>query len=207
MKYVLAFATSFAAVLLVAAILRAAVLSRDSAPADLPQNSQSSAHQHEAPANQPAPKPENHAQHTPPLEKPAEVAALGNESDPVSGAKLEGTPVLLEHKHWQIGFASEDTRKRFEKNPMRYYAKLSLEPTTDGRLLQVDGSRYERALAADCPIMGGEIDPEGEVFILHRGFKIHFCCWSGCADEFLANAAKHYAHYGLIERDGKLVRK
>ena len=58
-----------------------------------------------------------------------------------------------------------------------------------------------------CPIMGGEIDPEGDVFILHRGFKVYFCCWSGCADEFLEDPSKHYAHYGLEEKDGKLVRK
>lgn len=207
MKYALAFATSFAAVLLVAAILRAAVLSRDAAPTNVPQARESSEHTHETPPDPQGPERADHSQHAPVPEKSAEVVVLGNGSDPVNGAKLEGTPLLLEHKQWRIGFASEETRKRFEKNPMRYYAKLSLEPTADGRLLKVDGQAYEKALAADCPIMGGEIDPEGEVFILHRGFKIYFCCWSGCADEFLANAAKHYAHYGLIEREGKLVRK
>lgn len=207
MKNVFAFATAFAALLLIGAIVRAAVLSRDAVPANTPQVDEHAAHQKDAPPPRQTPEPEDHSKHTPPPDKPAEMAALGNEIDPVSGAKLEGATVIGDHKQWRIGFASEETRKKFEKNPMRYFAKLSLEPTADGRLLKVDGSKYEKALASECPIMGGEIDPDGEVFILHRGFKIYFCCWSGCADEFLANAAKHYAHYGLIERDGKLVRK
>ena len=207
MKSVFAFAAAFAALLLIGAMVRSALLSRDVAPADAPQSNEHEAHEHRAPSPEQTPEPEDHSKHTPPPDNPADAAALGNESDPVSGAKLDGTPVLVEHKKWRIGFASEETRKKFEKNPMRYYAKLSFEPTADGRLLKVDGAKYEKALAAACPIMGGEIDPEGEVFILHRGFKFYFCCWSGCPDEFLVDARKHYAHYGLIERNGKLERK
>ena len=71
----------------------------------------------------------------------------------------------------------------------------------------MDASKYEKATAEKCAIMGGDIDPDGDVFILHRGFKVYFCCWSGCADEFMQDPSKHYAHYGLEEKDGKLVRK
>jgi len=207
MKSVFAFMTSFAAVLLVTAIVRGAILSRDERVEFVPASKQPRSHNHSTPEFNEAPPADNRAAPPESPVKPAEAVELGNDTDPVSGVKLGSAPAMLVHKSWRIGFESEANGRKFDKNPMRYYARLSLEPTTDGRLLKVDGSSFEKALASECPIMGGEIDPDGEVFIFHRGFKIYFCCWSGCPDEFLADAKKHYAHYGLVERDGKLVRK
>lgn len=218
MKYVLGGLTSFAAMLLLVALIRASVLSQDGAPAPASNKADHAGHE------QPPPKADEHAGHKmsntetkapdrepekapeKPVEKPAAVD-LGNATDPVTSAKLDDKKTVVEHKGWKIGFADEASSKKFLKNPTRYSAKLSLEIGADGKWTKVDASKYEKATAESCPIMGGDIDPEGDVFILHRGFKVYFCCWSGCPDEFLENPAKHYAHYGLVEKDGKLVRQ
>lgn len=215
MKNILGFATAFASVLLIAGIVRASLLSRDglTAPAK-------GGHAEHAPARQ-APddgkaggmnkgdgdkKADDSAAETP-SEEPSELKDLLNANDPVTGEKLADAKLVLEHKGWRINFANDDSRKKFEKNPNRFYAKLSLEPTSDGKLSVVDGSKYEKATAETCAIMGGDIDPDGDVFILHRGFKVYFCCWSGCADKFLKEPSRYYAHYGLEEKGGKLVKK
>jgi YHS domain-containing protein len=208
MRNILGFATAFAAALLLVGIVRASVLTKDGAVAPIADHSE-----HNKPQSQPEKKDEGgektDGDKKPverPVEKPAEIVDLGNENDPVTGEKLDETKVTLEHKSWRIGFAKDESKKKFEKNPVRYYAKLSLEPGKD-KLTKVDASKYEKATAEKCAIMGGDIDPDGEVYILHRGFKIYFCCWSGCADEFLKDPSKYYAHYGLEEKDGKLVKK
>lgn len=206
MRNILGFATAFAAALLVVGILRASVISNEAAPPPASEDHS----EHAQPQEKPEKKPEGDSGKKPeekPVEKPAAITDLGNETDPVTGEKIGEAKVTLEHKSWRINFAAEAGKKKFEKNPIRYYAKLSLEPTKEGKLLKVDASKYEKATAEKCAIMGGDIDPDGDVFILHRGFKVYFCCWSGCADEFMQDPAKHYAHYGLEEKDGKLVRK
>ncbi|MCC6572260.1 MAG: hypothetical protein IT462_00595 [Planctomycetes bacterium] len=207
MKYVLGGLTSFAAVLLVVALVRASVLSQDAAPPAANKTEQPKVDEHAG--HNAAEKTPEKAPEKSPEKAPVKVVAvdLGNEADPVSGAKLDDKKTVIEHKGWKIGFADEASSKKFLKNATRYSAKLSLEIGADGKWTKVDASKYEKATAETCPIMGGDIDPEGDVFILHRGFKFYFCCWSGCADEFLEDPAKHYAHYGLVEKDGKLVRK
>lgn len=213
MRHLLAGLAACATFLLLVALLRAAWMSRDALPHT---GTTHGAEQPSSQESQTGPTDvDEHAAHEvpePPIERkaeptPATVMDLGNRVDPVTGQELAANPIYLEHKGWRIGLADESTQKRFQKNPIRYYTPLSLEPTTEGKLLRVDPSGFEKALADECPIMGNPIDPDGKVYLLHRGFKIYFCCWSGCADEFLANPAKHYAHYGLIEKDGKLVRK
>ena len=148
-------------------------------------------------------------------EKPVEVPPaaqtacdLRNTNDPVTGEAIDPARDFTEtNRGFIFHFASEEARKKFKKNPVRYFAKLSLEPHTDGTAAVVDATNWPKAAPPTCGVMGGDIDPEGDVLILHRGFKVFFCCWSGCADEFLQNPNLYYDHYGLVERDGKLVKK
>jgi YHS domain-containing protein len=214
MRNVLGFATAFAFVLLVGGLIRAAALSRT----DTPTEGQQDQSQHEGHGVKDVPKQESKAEEpkkeepkkeAPKKEEPKPEAAkeLENTNDPVSGKAVGAKPVMLEHKGWKVRFESEANRDKFLKKPIRYYAPLSLEPAKDGKLLKVDASKYEKAAPATCAVMGGDIEPDGDVFILHRGFKVFFCCWSGCGDEFIADPAKYYDHYGLAEKDGKLVRR
>lgn len=137
------------------------------------------------------------------------ISNLANTTDPVTGAIVtDGDGVTLDHKGFRIRFASDDSKAKFEKKPIRYYAKLSLEPSKDDAVKKVDASTYQNsAPPEDCPFCAMPIDLEGDVYILHRGFKIFFGCWGGCYEKFLADPAKHYAAYGLMEKDGKLTRK
>lgn len=220
MRNVLGFATAFAFVLLVGGLIRAAALSRTP---DAPAEQQQDHSQHApGPGNQDKkeePKKEEPKKEEPKKEEPDKEGSkkeqpksepakeLENATDPISGKAVGDKPTVLEHKQWKVRFENEANRDKFLKKPIRYYAKLALEPAKDDKLLKVDASKYEKAAPATCGIMGGDIDPDGDVFILHRGFKVFFCCWSGCGDEFVADPAKYYDHYGLVEKDGKLVRK
>lgn len=214
MRNVMGFVTACAFMLLVGGLIRGAALSRVDAPTTKVQQDQGQHQGHGAdtPVQQPnaeEPKKAEPKTEEPKKDKPEPEAAkeLENANDPVSGKAAGDKPTVLEHKGWKIRFETEANRDKFLKKPIRYYATLSLEPTGDGKLLKVDPAGYEKAAPATCGIMGGDIDPDGDVFVLHRGFKVYFCCWSGCGDEFVANAAKYYDHYGLVEKDGKLVRK
>ena len=215
MRHVLEFATAFAFVLLVGGLIRAAALSRvPDAPAGQQQDHSQHAPEQGKEDKKEEPKKEALKTEEPKKEEPKKEEAkpdpakeLENATDPVSGKAVGDKPTAHEHKGWKIRFEGDANRDKFLKKPIRYYAKLSLEPTKDGKLLKVDASKYEKAAPATCGIMGGDIDADGDVFILHRGFKVFFCCWSGCADEFLADPAKYYDHYGLAEKDGKPVRK
>ncbi|MCC7509161.1 MAG: hypothetical protein IT464_07275 [Planctomycetes bacterium] len=212
MRNLLGFTAAFAFVFLVGGLIRAAALSRTSnnMPDQPQQESQHGAHEaanQEAGAEESTPeeaKKDDAKKEEPKADLPQE---LENVSDPVSGKAVGENPTVLEHKGWKIRFENGANRDKFLKKPIRYYAKLSLEPTKEGKLLKVDASKYEKAAPATCGIMGGDIDADGDVFILHRGFKVFFCCWSGCGDEFIADPAKYYDHYGLVEKDGKLVLK
>jgi hypothetical protein len=180
MKNALAALTAFAAMLLMGALARAAVASRDATPGNAPASAPTHNHAANAPANvEPGTGHKNHvvADNTPedPPPKETEFAELGNTLDPTSGAPLGAAPLSVQHKGWRIGLADEAGKTRFLKNPIRYYAKLSLEPVTGGNPIKVDGSKYEKALAEICPVMGNEIDPDADVFIFHRGWKVYFC--------------------------------
>lgn len=213
MRNILGFATALAFALLVGGLIRAAALSGQSEPEHQPQEDHSrhqSANLQDNPGEASKPTPEDkepQKQDPKPEPKPEPVLDLKNAGDPVSGKAVGEAPVVLEHKGWNIRFESEANRDKFLKKPVRYYASLSLEPGTGDKLLKVDASTYEKAAPATCGIMGGDIDPDGDVFVLHRGFKVYFCCWGGCGDEFVANPSKYYDHYGLVEKDGKLSRK
>lgn len=106
-----------------------------------------------------------------------------------------------------IHFADEDAVARFKRQPIRYLQRLELEKTPKGEVIKVDASTFKDPprMPQECPMMGGDITPEDEVYILHRGWRIYFCCWAGCADDFLEDPAAHYAVYGLEEKDGELV--
>jgi YHS domain-containing protein len=135
-----------------------------------------------------------------------ETIDLKNEKDPVSLKPVSS--VTAEYKGYLVHFESEATRARFERKPIKYLNMLSLEPRVDGGVFLVDASTYKDAVTEFCPFMPeSEVDPHGTVYLLHRGWKIFFCCWTGCGDYFLQDPAKAYDWYGLVERDGKLVRK
>ena len=52
---------------------------------------------------------------------------------------------------------------------------------------------------AECPMMGGDVDPEGEV-VVWEGQNIGFCC-DGCGDKFKAlSEEEKVAH--LIDNGG-----
>lgn len=130
---------------------------------------------------------------------------LNNEKDPVT-LKPAGA-VTLEYKGFIVRFESEATRAKFAKKPLKFLNMLGLEPHVDGSVERVDATTYQDAVTDLCPMMPeSEVDPHGTVYILHRGWKVFFCCWTGCGDKFMKSPAKYYDYYGLAERDGKLVR-
>jgi YHS domain-containing protein len=135
-----------------------------------------------------------------------ELIDLKNEKDPVT---LEPSKdVTLEYKGYLVHFESESAKAKFEKKPIKFLNSLSLEPRVDGSVFLVDVSDYQDAVTEFCPFMpDSEVDPHGSVYILHRGWKFYFCCWTGCGDYFMKNPAAAYGYYGLVERDGKLVKK
>jgi YHS domain-containing protein len=142
---------------------------------------------------------------TPPASKTPAVD-LHNDKDPVT-LKAPGT-ITLEYKGFIVHFESEATRAKFEKKPLKFLNMLDLEPHIDGSVEDVDAASYQDAITDKCPIMTeSEVDPHGTVYVLHRGWKFFFCCWSGCGDAFMKEPSKYYEFYGLVERDGKLVRK
>lgn len=141
--------------------------------------------------------------------RPSVITDLGNTRDPHTRKPIDqGTAVTAEYKGFRIHFESENTRQRFFKQPIRYLAELALEPRTDGSVVRVDSSKHVDRAPDLCPMMpDSSIDPHGTVFLLHRGYKFYFCCWTGCGDAFMQDPAKYYAYYGLAERDGALVLK
>jgi YHS domain-containing protein len=134
---------------------------------------------------------------------------LRNDKDPVdkSDIKEQGKFTKV-YYGFKVHFSSEANGQTFEKRPYRYLHYLSLEPIdADARVKKVDAANYIDAAPATCPVMGNEIDTEDEVYILHRGFRVYFCCWMGCWKKFLTEPTKYYDAYGLEEKDGKLVKK
>lgn len=135
-----------------------------------------------------------------------ELIDLKNDKDPVTLKPV--ADITFEYKGYLVHVESDATRDKFENKPIKYLNMLSLEPRADGSVLLVDASSYQDAVTDFCPVMTeSEVDPHGSVYLLHRGWKVFFCCWSSCGDEFLRDPAKFYDWYGLVERDGKLVRK
>ena len=135
-----------------------------------------------------------------------ELVDLANAKDPVS---LEPVgDVKAEYKGYLVHFENAASKEKFEKKPIKFLNMLSLEPRVDGSVVLVDASTYQDAVTGFCPFMPeSEVDPHGSVYLLHRGWKVYFCCWSGCGDKFMKNPADAYDWYGLVERDGKLMRK
>jgi YHS domain-containing protein len=135
-----------------------------------------------------------------------DLVDLKNTKDPVSLEPV-GT-VRAEYKGYLVHFESDATRARFERKPIKFLNMLSLEPGKDGSVSLVDASTYQDAVTEFCMFMPeSEVDPHGTVYLLHRGWKFYFCCWTGCGDKFMQDPAAAYDWYGLVERDGKLVRK
>lgn len=103
---------------------------------------------------------------------------LKNTVDPVSGDEVGADHDAHHHRVYHgflIHFASEDTGANFHRMPIRYLAKLDLEPTVDGEVIKVDASSYETPdLPDECPFCGMALNEEGDVYILHRNFKIFF---------------------------------
>jgi YHS domain-containing protein len=131
---------------------------------------------------------------------------LKNAKDPVSLAPVGA--VTLDYKGYTVHFESDATRAKFERKPIKFLNMLSLEPHVDGSVTLVDASSYQDAVTDFCPFMPeSEVDPHGSVYLLHRGWKFFFCCWTGCGDKFMQNPAAAYDWYGLVERDGKLVKR
>ncbi len=103
---------------------------------------------------------------------------LKNTVDPVSGEDVGDDHGAHHHRVYHgflIHFASEDTGAKFHRTPIRYLAKLELEPTVDGEVIKVDASSYETPdLPDECPFCSMPLDEEGDIYILHRNFKIFF---------------------------------
>lgn len=144
---------------------------------------------------------------TPPL-RTGEVVDLKNEKDPATLKPVATPAITVDYKGFRVHFESEKTRARFERKPLKYLNMLGLEPLVDGSVKQVDADSFEPLVTETCPVMvDSEVDPHGTVYLLHRGFKFYFCCWTGCGDAFMQEPAKYYDWYGVVEKDGKLVRK
>lgn len=168
-------------------------------------------------ANEAAPEG-GHAQHSKitfnwdELKPPApagEIVDLKNTKDPVTLKPIaEPGKVTVDYKGYRVHFESEATRAKFNRKSLKYLNSLSLEPQVDGSVKLVDATNWVDRVTETCPLMeGSEVDPHGTVYLLHRGFKIFFCCWTGCGDGFMQEPSKYYDWYGLVEKDGKLQLK
>lgn len=209
MKLVIAFVLSFAVVASAVALWRAGNPPEPESPAV------SHAHAEAEPA--PSRPAENaaqpaHAAHSPaanqPVAPPVEQATdLKNARDPVGDEEIRGGDEFSwVYKGFRVRFATERNRLKFQRNPVRFLQKLGLEMQGEA-LAQVDAAAYRDARPAVCPLMGNAIPGDSDVFILHRGWRIYFCCWEGCWEQFLAEPARYYDAYGLLEKDGQLVAK
>ena len=208
MRYALAFLAAFALLAGVAAFLRV----RGGAPAaeNTPHVSEP-----EPPHSEPndGKTGHEHADDKPESEPatpvPEGVTDLKNGRDPVTGAAISDAAAFTETwKGFLVHFADAASRDRHRQDPIRYSAKLDLAMEGPDDVKQVDPSTFRMSVLPDeCPFCGQELDPEGDVYILHRGFKIYFGCWMGCPTEFLKNPGEYYEDYGLAEHDGKLMLK
>lgn len=209
MKYAIAFVLSFVVAAGAGALWRARTpleaplpetRPTPAAPAPAPAPSAAPAHNHQA-----APPPANVPQPVlPPLTQATE---LKNTTDPVGGEPIRaGDDFSWVYKGFRVRFATERNRLKFQRNPVRYLQKLGLEMQGEA-LAQVDADSYRDARPAVCPLMGNEIPADSDVFILHRGWRIYFCCWEDCWEQFLAEPARYYDAYGLQEQGGQLVAK
>jgi len=138
-----------------------------------------------------------------------ELVDLKNTNDPVTLKPIEKPGVItVEYKGYRVHFETEATRAKFNRKSLKYLNSLSLEPRVDGSVKHVDAANWIDRAPDKCPFMeDSEIDPHGQVYLLHRGFKIFFCCWTGCGDGFMQDPSKVYDYYGLVEKDGKLQLK
>lgn len=138
-----------------------------------------------------------------------EIVDLKNTLDPVTRKPIaEPGKVTADYKGYRVHFESEATRARFTRKSLKYLNALSLEPQTDGSVKLVDATNWIDRVTETCPLMeGSEVDPHGTVYLLHRGYKIFFCCWTGCGDGFMQDPARYYDWYGLVEKDGRLQLK
>ncbi|MCA8916697.1 MAG: hypothetical protein KDB90_14990 [Planctomycetes bacterium] len=135
---------------------------------------------------------------------------LKNETDPVSGDKIgEDAKHSVVYHGFKVHFSEDKSIAKFKRRPIQYCAALGLERTTEGEIKKVDPDEFKDppTIAATCPIMGGDIVKEDGTYILHRGYRIYFCCWNGCWEKFLKEPSKYYGEYGLEEKDGKLQPK
>ncbi|MBZ0135445.1 MAG: hypothetical protein K8I27_03600 [Planctomycetes bacterium] len=134
---------------------------------------------------------------------------LKNKMDPVTDKGVGESEEHVVYHGFKVHFADEKSIKKFKRRPIQYLTPLELEKTTDGEVKKVDPADFKDppVIPDTCPMMGGDIFADDGVYILHRGYKIYFCCWNGCADDFIADPSKHYAVYGLEEKDGKLIPK
>lgn len=165
-----------------------------------------------------APAADGHMQHSKitfnwdELKPPApagELVDLKNAKDPVTLKPIaEPGKFTVDYKGYRVHFATDATRAKFNRKSLKYLNSLSLEPQVDGSVRLVDASNWVDCVTETCPLMeGSEVDPHGTVYLLHRGFKIFFCCWTGCGDGFMQDPARYYDWYGLVEKDGKLQLK
>ena len=134
---------------------------------------------------------------------------LKNEKDPTSDTKIEDADAFTAVWYgFKAHFADEKGLKKFKRRPYQYSAKLGLAMDGLTDIKKVDPADYKTAKSPKmCPFCSSEIDESGDVYILHRGFKIYFGCWMGCPTEFLKNPGEYYEDYGLAEHDGKLMLK
>lgn len=143
--------------------------------------------------------------HLTPPGRPTTLVELENDLDPVSLNPVD--KVVLSYKGFVIRFENDRTRERFRRKPIKYLNQLSLEPQVNGTVVQVNAATYQDAVTELCPFMPeSEVDPHGTVYLLHRGWRFYFCCWTGCGDQFMQNPALWYDYYGLKDRAGSLVR-
>ncbi|MHC4839562.1 MAG: hypothetical protein ACYTDT_01195 [Planctomycetota bacterium] len=131
---------------------------------------------------------------------------LKNVTDPVSGDEIDDKSKRHVVFHgFKIFFNDAKTIKKFKRRPVQYLVPLELEMAKDRTVKQVKATDFTDppVIPETCPMMGGDIFADEGVYMFHRGYKIYFCCWNGCATDFLDKP--DYAAYGLKEADGKLV--
>jgi YHS domain-containing protein len=155
------------------------------------------------PVTSPLP-PASSATTTPPTRE------LDNPRDPVSAEPLDNlttAPITRVTHGLRIRFANERSAARFMQEPIAFFAALDLELLPDGTVRHArDADALDPPIIpVTCPLMGGTIDRTAKVYLLHRGYRIYFCCWSGCWEDFLANPSAYYAAYGLREQAGSLT--
>ncbi|MBI4581178.1 MAG: YHS domain-containing protein [Planctomycetes bacterium] len=102
------------------------------------------------------------------------MPVAGQATCPLSGKPVDAG-VSTEYEGQKVLFCCKGCAEKFKADPMKHMPAVYKQV-------------YPQRVQTECPVMGGEIDPD--VSTLHNGERVYFCC-KGCDKKFAASAEKY----------------